>query len=126
MSATSSDEARRFDPQHARRLMQRVTWLATIAGVAYLAWRFDSIVVPTGADESLGLRPGERLLVDRYPRAIYAGDYVFQVDEGGVRRLVRIAEVHTDAAHIALGAGGHSTAVTHESVVARVILIWPF
>jgi hypothetical protein len=126
VSPASQDQARRFDPLRARPLLQRVMWLATIAAVAYLVWRFDSVVVPVGADESFGLRPGERLLVDRYPREVYAGDYVFQVDAGGVRRLVRIEGVHNDAAHVALGAGGHTTAVPRESVVARVILIWPF
>lgn len=126
MSPVLQDWARRIGPLGARRALQRVTWLATIAGVAYLAWRFDSIVVPAGADESLGLVPGERLLVDRYPREVYAGDYVFQVDPGGARHLVRIETVRADTAHLGVGAGGLATSVPRESIVARVILIWPF
>lgn len=126
MTTAPQDGARGLDPLRARRLLQRFTWLATIAGVAYLAWRFDSVVVPIGADDALGLRPGERLLVDRYPRAIHAGDYVFQADPGGMRRLVRIEEVSAGSTLRALGAGDHSSEVPRESIVARVILIWPF
>jgi hypothetical protein len=91
-------------------------------------WRYDSVVVPAGADPALGLRAGERLLVDRHPRAVHPGDYVFHADAGGTRRLVRIEAVRTDARapHSARGAGGAATEVSHESIVARVILIWPF
>lgn len=113
-------------PLAVRRWVQRGTICAALACIGYLAWRFDGLAVPAGVDPAFGLRAGERLVLDRSPRGLYAGDYVVVVDPSGARNLVRIEELSPAGPHVGRDAAGAICEVTPASVLARVILVWPY
>lgn len=96
-------------PRRALARLQRAVWAASLVGLGYLVWRFESLRVPEGVAPELGLEAGTLLVVDRRPTTLAEGDLVVLADSTGLRALARLEPRHA-----------------RESVVARVILVWPF
>ena len=77
-----------------KRVLWRGTMVASLLGLAYLFWRYDTLRLPAeGCSPLLRYRAGSVLLVDRRPDVLRVGDAVFYAgsDEGVL--LVAIEEL---------------------------------
>lgn len=121
-------------PSLLRRL-RLALWVLALAGLGYLALRFDNLTLPGGCSPLLRYAPGNRLLLDRRFRALEPGDAVlFRGGEQLLLGLVERVEDHparrfwlvTDAPDCPGSASPELGWIPREDVVARIVLVWPF
>ena len=80
--------ARRLDPQRVVRSLRLATLALAAAGMLYLVQRYDLMLLPaSGCSPLASLAPGDRLLLDRRPRALGVGDAVLFAGPGGALHL---------------------------------------
>jgi hypothetical protein len=121
-----------FDPRSLLPVAQRLTWVVALAGVAYLGWRYETLVVPDGAAPELGLAAGDHVLLDLRPTHFGPGDVVLHVDADGARHLARLVDGSTGVGasgtgvHRAIGADAVEREVHGHEVLARVLVVLPF
>lgn len=76
-----------------KRALWRGTMIASLLGLGYLYWRYDTVRLPAeGCSPLLRYRAGSVLLVDRRPDAYRVGDAVFCTGPDGLL-LVAIEEL---------------------------------
>lgn len=77
-----------------KRILWRGTMLASLVGLVFLYWRYDTVRLPAaGCSPLLRFRAGSWLLVDRHPDDYRVGDAVFFERPDEVLLLVAIAEL---------------------------------